>query len=58
MTHDLVEAFLLADTLAVMKAGKFLQVGPPREIYQKPINSFVKNFIESYETPMKKAFPE
>ncbi|NDW11329.1 ATP-binding cassette domain-containing protein [Bacteroides sp. 214] len=44
-TSDQEEALSLSDTIVVMKEGYVQQVGPPKEIYQKPINSFVADFI-------------
>ncbi len=41
VTHDHVEAMTLADRIAVMRAGKILQVATPREIYERPATSFV-----------------
>ncbi len=49
VTHDLAEAFSLADRMAVMREGSFLQVGTPREIQRYPANQFVKDFVESYK---------
>lgn len=45
VTHDQSEALSLADRMAVMKEGKIIQVGTPREIYQHPVNKFVADFI-------------
>jgi len=45
VTHDQKEALSLADRMAVMKDGKIIQIGTPREIYNAPINSFVADFI-------------
>jgi sn-glycerol 3-phosphate transport system ATP-binding protein len=47
VTHDQVEAMTLADRIVVMSAGKTLQIGPPQEIYAKPVNLFVAGFIGS-----------
>ncbi len=47
VTHDHVEAMTLADRIAVMRAGKLLQVAPPREIYERPATSFVGAFLGS-----------
>jgi len=49
VTHNLLEAFELADRMTVMKNGKLLQVGTPSEIYNTPVNNFVSDFIRSYE---------
>lgn len=45
VTHDQEEALTLADQIAVMKDGRILQVGGPSEIYNRPSNRFVANFI-------------
>lgn len=45
VTHDQSEAMGLSDKVVIMKDGNIEQVGSPREIYQKPANSFVANFI-------------
>ena len=45
VTHDQVEAMTLADRVVVMNSGKIQQVGPPREIYNNPLNTFVASFI-------------
>ncbi|MDO6965344.1 ABC transporter ATP-binding protein [Rhizobium alvei] len=45
VTHDQEEALTMSDRIAVMSAGKILQVGGPREIYDRPANRFVADFI-------------
>jgi putrescine transport system ATP-binding protein len=45
VTHDQEEAMTMADRIAVMSAGQFRQVGPPREIYETPNCRFVADFI-------------
>jgi len=47
VTHDQVEAMTLADRVVVMKDGVIQQVGTPKDIYNKPANSFVASFIGS-----------
>ncbi len=47
VTHDQVEAMTLADKLVVLSAGKVMQVGPPLELYNRPNNRFVAEFIGS-----------
>jgi multiple sugar transport system ATP-binding protein len=47
VTHDHVEAMTLADRIAVMRAGKLLQLATPRDIYEKPATSFVGTFLGS-----------
>ncbi|HEX6075659.1 MAG TPA: ABC transporter ATP-binding protein [Micromonosporaceae bacterium] len=50
VTHDQAEALALADRIAVMEAGRIRQLGTPREVFGRPANLFVANFIGS--TPM------
>ena len=45
VTHDQEEAMTLASRIAVMKAGKFVQIGSPTEIYEYPKNRFVADFF-------------
>jgi spermidine/putrescine transport system ATP-binding protein len=45
VTHDQEEALTMSDRIAVMSAGKILQVGSPREIYDHPSHRFVADFI-------------
>ena len=45
VTHDQVEAMTLGDRIAVLKAGKLMQVGRPLELYNTPQNMFVARFI-------------
>jgi multiple sugar transport system ATP-binding protein len=47
VTHDQVEAMTMADRIAVMNNGIIEQVGTPVELYDRPINSFVAEFIGS-----------
>gem|GEM_PF-5287 len=45
VTHDQEEAMTLATRIAVMNAGRFVQVGTPGEIYEHPSNRFVADFV-------------
>jgi sulfate transport system ATP-binding protein len=45
VTHDQEEAMEVADTIAVMNAGRIEQAGSPREIYDRPANEFVMSFL-------------
>jgi len=47
VTHDQVEAMTLADRIVVLKDGQIMQVGSPRELYERPANLFVAQFIGS-----------
>jgi len=46
VTHDMTEAFLLADRIAVMRDGELLQVATPKELAAAPTSDFVKRLIE------------
>src|SRR5512136_2445212 len=45
VTHDQEEALTLSDRIAVLDHGKIQQIGSPRDLYQRPENSFVADFI-------------
>ena len=45
VTHDQEEALSIADEVAVMHEGRILQVGTPQEIYTRPDNFFVADFV-------------
>lgn len=47
VTHDQLEALSMSNTIAVMSAGKIVQYGAPREIYDQPNTKFVAQFIGS-----------
>jgi putrescine transport system ATP-binding protein len=47
VTHDQEEAMSLATRIGVMHAGRIVQSGTPREIYETPVNRFVADFIGS-----------
>ena len=47
VTHDQIEAMTLADRVVVMNRGVIQQVGSPKEIYDRPRNTFVAGFIGS-----------
>jgi len=47
VTHDQVEAMTMADKIVVLNAGRIEQVGSPIELYTKPANRFVAEFIGS-----------
>jgi multiple sugar transport system ATP-binding protein len=50
VTHDQGEALAMADRIAIMEAGRIRQLGTPSEVFRRPANTFVANFIGS--TPM------
>jgi multiple sugar transport system ATP-binding protein len=47
VTHDQVEAMTMGDRVAVLKDGLLMQVGTPRELYDRPDNLFVAGFMGS-----------
>ena len=52
VTHDQQEAFILADLIAIMDAGKIEQIGTYEEIYTRPKNLFIAEFLNlGIETP-------
>jgi osmoprotectant transport system ATP-binding protein len=46
VTHDVEEAFYLADRICLMDKGKIIQAGTPHELLFKPANDFVKSFLK------------
>lgn len=47
VTHDQEEAMTLGDRIVVMAQGLIQQIGPPLEVYRRPVNRFVAGFIGS-----------
>jgi spermidine/putrescine transport system ATP-binding protein len=45
VTHDQEEALTMSDRIAVMSKGRILQIGTPNEIYERPLNRTVADFI-------------
>jgi iron(III) transport system ATP-binding protein len=45
VTHDQSEALALSHEIAVMREGRIVQIGSPREVYERPCNRFVADFI-------------
>lgn len=45
VTHDQEEAFALADRIAVMRDGRIVQVDAPPQLYRRPANTFVAEFL-------------
>ena len=45
VTHDQEEAMTLCDRIAIMNQGAIVQVGPPLEVYEHPINRFAAGFL-------------
>ncbi len=55
VTHDQIEAMTLATRIAVLKDGELQQVGTPNEIYTRPANIFVADFMGSPSMNLLKA---
>lgn len=47
VTHDQVEAMSMAERIAIMDRGRLQQYGSPEEVYSKPVNRFVAEFVGS-----------
>jgi len=45
VTHDQEEAFSISDRVAIMNAGRIMQLDTPETLYRKPANSFVARFV-------------
>jgi glycine betaine/proline transport system ATP-binding protein len=46
ITHDIQEAFRLADRIAIMRQGDIIQLGKPSEILRNPADDYVAQFVE------------
>lgn len=49
VTHDIDEAFKLADRICLMNNGEIVQIGTPEEIVSQPANDFVRDFVGAKE---------
>jgi glycine betaine/proline transport system ATP-binding protein len=49
ITHDMNEAFRLGDRVALMKDGKIVQLGKPKDFFENPADDYVKSFIEDVD---------
>jgi multiple sugar transport system ATP-binding protein len=47
VTHDQIEALTMADRIAVLNAGRIIQVGTPEDIYDRPASTFVAQLVGS-----------
>ena len=47
VTHDQIEAMTMADKIVVLRDGDIAQIGTPLELYDRPLNAFVAEFIGS-----------
>jgi ABC-type Fe3+/spermidine/putrescine transport system ATPase subunit len=53
VTHDLLDAFLVADRIGIMKKGNLLLVDSPKNIFQQTKNQYVRNFVDSAMQPIE-----
>ena len=49
VSHNLPEAFSMADRVAIMNDGKIIQIDTPTRIRSHPANEFVKGFLDCFE---------
>lgn len=49
ITHDINEAFMLGDKIAIMRNGKLVQCGTPEDILYRPVDEYVKEFIRDID---------
>ncbi len=45
VTHDQEEALSMSDAVGIMRAGRLVQMGPPAELYDAPVNRYVADFV-------------
>lgn len=45
VTHDQSDALAIGDRIAILNAGRLVQIGTPREVYDRPANLFVADFV-------------
>jgi ABC-type sugar transport system ATPase subunit len=55
VTHDQTEAMTLGDRIALLRDGRVLQVGTPRDLYERPLTPFAASFIGPYPMNLLKA---
>ncbi|SDX57839.1 ABC transporter ATP-binding protein [Hymenobacter psychrophilus] len=53
VTHDVTEAFELADQILLLDAGRVQQLGPPRELLLRPANDFVRRFFAAEQLALQ-----
>ena len=47
VTHDQVEAMTMGERICIMREGRVIQIGPPLEVYRRPVDTFVAGFLAS-----------
>ena len=58
VTHDIVEALVLGDRIAVMKEGKILQLGSPAELRRAPADEYVRDLLQTPERNLRALLAE
>ena len=53
VTHDLLDAFLVADRIGIMQKGNLLLVDSPQNIFQQTKNKYVRSFVDSAMQPIE-----
>ncbi|MGI8924384.1 MAG: ATP-binding cassette domain-containing protein [Fimbriimonadales bacterium] len=53
VTHDLGEAAFFADTVALIRDGRIVQIGPAKELIEKPAEEFVSKFVTAQRRPLE-----
>jgi osmoprotectant transport system ATP-binding protein len=53
VTHDMGEAVFFADSVVLLRAGRIVQAGSPRELVQSPANEFVEQFVRAQRSPLE-----
>ncbi|WP_317129587.1 ABC transporter ATP-binding protein [Hymenobacter setariae] len=53
VTHDVTEAFELADRIMLLNNGKIQQLGPPRELLLRPASDFVRSFFQAEQLALQ-----
>ncbi len=53
VTHDLIDAFLVADKIAIMRKGEILTIDTPENILESVDNEYVRTFVQSAIQPIK-----
>ena len=49
VTHNITDVIAISDRMAIMQDGRVVQIGTSREVYERPTNSFVADFIRCYD---------
>ncbi len=53
VTHDMLDAFLVADRIGIMQKGNLITIDSPKNIFQQTENQYVKTFVDSAMQPIE-----